>query len=77
MNATTGAPDGEAGSVPVVDLNALVRDLYAAAERARERRALLLTLIASAERDASYLESAADTLAGLERRVGRGSTLDA
>lgn len=68
MDAITGTSPGlgeGSEGVPVVDLTALLRDLYQAAERARERRTMLLTLVAQAERDAAYLESVANTLAGV------------
>lgn len=64
ITGTSGLGEGSNG-VPVVDLTALLRDVYQAAERARERRALLLRLVAQAERDAAYLDSVADTLAGV------------
>ena len=63
-DSTTGTIREGSADVPVVDITALVQQLYEEADIARERRALMLLMAKSAERQADYLEQLAATLAG-------------
>ena len=64
--ATGTAREGEARTVPVVDLTALVANLYRDAEECRARRQHALGLAASLARQADHLEALANTLTGQE-----------
>lgn len=69
QTSTGTAREGEAQTVPVVDITQVVRDLYEQAEECRVRRQHALALAASLARQATYLESVADTFAGVETKT--------